>query len=514
MGNGAKVTLVALLVVMVVLLAKFVSTAGDTSGKEGAGEKVGAVVPAAGTGAAASEGAAQASRRIVSTDPGNAPSRGTPATNRGAANLGVGGSAAESRPSNASGGTGSSNPSPTGVGTRTPSHRLDSPSPNSGGSSRRRTPESLVNLTPLVGPASGNSGTASGSGNSGTPDAYRYNENGRPDSASDETVVGVGSVTKKDAGIAGTGVSGGAGSSPIVRTDLERNSSHSPLPISNLVPGQPPESIESAEARKAAEEKRASEEFASRAQPTDRVPGGGDGDPVRPKLADAPDRPSDPKNPESGISSGFKRFEPSGTDDGSEGTPKSSVGSSTLPDSSKGTPSPDPKKRALPNGGKLLAVHTIADRESYWALAERYYKNGTLYPIIESANQGLKFVPGKEVLIPELDPAEIAKLKLPKKTESSGKTATEKASEKSAPGTPIVKDARPAPVTRETSGTTKTSRAAQSQRYKVQKGDTLSALAKRFYGDISKIYLIEDANSDVKFLGLIAGTEIVIPVEK
>jgi nucleoid-associated protein YgaU len=50
--------------------------------------------------------------------------------------------------------------------------------------------------------------------------------------------------------------------------------------------------------------------------------------------------------------------------------------------------------------------------------------------------------------------------------------------------------------------------------YIVKKGDTLSLLAKRFYHDAGKFHLIQDANENLKYQGLLEGSRIRIPAEK
>ena len=48
----------------------------------------------------------------------------------------------------------------------------------------------------------------------------------------------------------------------------------------------------------------------------------------------------------------------------------------------------------------------------------------------------------------------------------------------------------------------------------MQKGDTLTLIAKKFYDDPSKFHLIEEANGDLKYQVLQAGAKIKVPVEK
>src|SRR5690606_28666248 len=193
---------------------------------------------------------------------------------------------------------------------------------------------------------------------------------------------------------------------------------------------------------------------------------------------------------------------------------RSSTGSVTSPTSmASRTPTAstrsDDRSRSASTGGKagVLAVHEIEVGDSYWVLAKKYYGDGRLHPAIQKANAEIRFHPGNKVSIPSLTDAEREAVlgSLESAGSSEGRSTTTSAdaprresgarSASSQPASPPASDKK-------------------GEVYKVKKGDTLTGIAKRFYGDATKWPLIEDANEDVRFLGLQAGMEIVIPTAK
>lgn len=137
--------------------------------------------------------------------------------------------------------------------------------------------------------------------------------------------------------------------------------------------------------------------------------------------------------------------------------------------------------------------YAIQPGDTYSKIARTHY--GSAHPRLlshlEKANPGLdptRLPVGKEITIPA-PPADWT----PPQPKDSG-TSTAQSGQ-----APVAPEAKSVPV-----------RAPLS--YLVQRGDTLTKLARRFYGDEKKYYLIEEANESLKYGGeLIAGSTITIP---
>lgn len=176
------------------------------------------------------------------------------------------------------------------------------------------------------------------------------------------------------------------------------------------------------------------------------------------------------------------------------------------PDRSKiDDPKPEPGKKSTSETRSsrysFPMTHEIVDGDSPWALASRFYGSGLLHPLIQNANPGVKFRPGKKITIPA-PPPDALKPTLAKAPPPPSGSATAKGATTN----------RPNGTTRTNRGLRPTSRGYSL--YKVRKGDTLSGLAQRFYRKPSKFYLIEDANPDLKYTYLREGMEIKIPDAK
>jgi LysM repeat protein len=67
-------------------------------------------------------------------------------------------------------------------------------------------------------------------------------------------------------------------------------------------------------------------------------------------------------------------------------------------------PAAEPRREtaAPATSGEILATHVIQRGESYWSLAKRYYGQGSLHALIEQANPGVKFHAGNKVVIPKV----------------------------------------------------------------------------------------------------------------
>jgi membrane-bound lytic murein transglycosylase D len=150
---------------------------------------------------------------------------------------------------------------------------------------------------------------------------------------------------------------------------------------------------------------------------------------------------------------------------------------------SLGEERPTSARTAAPSG--YPKTHSVIKGDSYWALASRYYGDGSLLHVIEKANPGIKLRPGMKITIPE-PPA--------------GSGAAAVAGSGAAPAAPPRAPGKPAAPP-----------ASASRDYLVQRGDTLGTIARKFYGDASKLHLIEQANPDLRYQMLQAGTRIKVP---
>ncbi len=149
--------------------------------------------------------------------------------------------------------------------------------------------------------------------------------------------------------------------------------------------------------------------------------------------------------------------------------------------------------------------HRIEKGESYWTLAQRYYKNGSLWPHIEKANPGIKLLPGKELTIPA-PPAQPAASSGRSPVGTTGPEASSGGAVRSASTAKAAPEAKPAGTGAQLSGI--------PTEYVVKKGDTLSWIAKKFYKDPLKFHLIEDANDYLKYQSLQEGARIKIPADR
>jgi nucleoid-associated protein YgaU len=150
--------------------------------------------------------------------------------------------------------------------------------------------------------------------------------------------------------------------------------------------------------------------------------------------------------------------------------------------------------------------HEVQRGDSYWALAEKYYKAGKYHALISKANSGKKLRPGMKVSIPA--PPE------PKKQ----KTSSPPSFVSSNPGihvtttttVPSVGEQGRVESTRPPREELPESSDGRYVYYVVRKGDTLDGLARRFLkkGEAEKI---RQANRSLIYTSLRAGQRIRIP---
>jgi nucleoid-associated protein YgaU len=131
--------------------------------------------------------------------------------------------------------------------------------------------------------------------------------------------------------------------------------------------------------------------------------------------------------------------------------------------------------------------HKVESGESYWRLAEKYYGpgKGKLYTLVSAANGGAKLIAGKTIKIPAPPAA-------PKE------------------GSPAIAQGSARPAAARAQGGVVSSD-GQYDYYLVQRGDTLSTLAVRFYQSPAKTSLIEAANPSLRYETLREGAKIRIP---
>lgn len=407
MGNGTKVALVALLIVMVVVVAKFVSTASrDSEAARAEGDPAVEAPPASDGETSPPEASGSES---AEPEPGLAGSGSSSSSGDE-----TGEPASEQGPAVAA-----------GLGSRLP-RPLPAPSP----APRERTP---------------GRGTAAGSE-------------------------------------AGSGASSGGSFVPIQSGRSEPGTSTGSSPRGPLVEtrtqdpaaSRPPESIEEKKRQIAEEREHYDDVRRERLSGSDSTRDGG----------------------ASGPGSGTRTFgNPPNRSEASDGTATRSEDTrprtaSFRPGSGAADDEPEPVPSDPGPSGSGQGSHEIREGDSWWAIAKQHYGYGVVWPELKKANPGVSMRPGKELVIPELDPKVIEAAR--EKARRAARSEVERSS----------------PDGGSSSSSTSTGGYIS---YKVQRGDTLRGLAKRYLGDPNLYHRIEDANKDVKYTGLIAGTTIRIP---
>jgi nucleoid-associated protein YgaU len=136
--------------------------------------------------------------------------------------------------------------------------------------------------------------------------------------------------------------------------------------------------------------------------------------------------------------------------------------------------------------------HLVEAGESYWAIAEKYYGsgNGRLHAAISSANGGGKLIAGKTIRIPAPPSSQHSS-----QTEPGTRSATTRgeSTKSSRPPDGIVASD------------------SKYDYYQVQKGDTLTGIAKRHLGSAGKVSALEAANPSLRYETLREGSRIRIP---
>jgi nucleoid-associated protein YgaU len=153
--------------------------------------------------------------------------------------------------------------------------------------------------------------------------------------------------------------------------------------------------------------------------------------------------------------------------------------------------------------GKTFPVeHTVVSGDTYWGLSRKYYGSSSHTELIKTANKGVTPQPGKKLVIPT-PPAAAETTPQP-----SGRTVSPDPARAVASGTPPAE-----PKSGEVAGFSIAALPADADYYyyTVQKGDTLSGLAKRFYADSTSFHRIQGANKHLHYEMLRAGMKIRIP---
>ena len=180
------------------------------------------------------------------------------------------------------------------------------------------------------------------------------------------------------------------------------------------------------------------------------------------------------------------------------GMPGDALASGPKPGSSltaSGLGAPAPRKGSLlPEGAGRTYV--IRQNDSLWGIAAQYYGDGTLWPFLEKANPGVKVRPGNKLVVPPR-PSAASQRTTRNIGSKAGRSGTGRSgtgsAQKPVPGTVI-------------------ERAGGHRVYLVQRGDTLSGIAKKFYGDGLKYPVLEQANQGIRPKLLKAGAKIRVPI--
>jgi nucleoid-associated protein YgaU len=171
------------------------------------------------------------------------------------------------------------------------------------------------------------------------------------------------------------------------------------------------------------------------------------------------------------------------------------------------------------------AKHTVAEKETLWSIAAKYYGDGRLWPKIKAANPQLK---GEELLVGQT-------LVIPPKEEAATPAAKSSATGKAAPTTrPAAAAKSPAEKTppakagsngketpaakspagtRAATSTPETKAAARRHTYVVEEGDSLTSIARDILKDENRWKEIWELNKD-KVPNpdhLLVGTELRLP---
>ena len=139
--------------------------------------------------------------------------------------------------------------------------------------------------------------------------------------------------------------------------------------------------------------------------------------------------------------------------------------------------------------------HTVRSGENYWLLAKKYYGQGRLYKSILEANHDVKLEPGVIVTIPP--------------SPAPANSVTPAPAPTTGPATRNSTVGKKGSVQR--NSVERTPSDAKYFYYTVRRGETLSGIAKKFYGNGKAYRRIQDANRALRYETLRAGEKIRIP---
>jgi len=158
--------------------------------------------------------------------------------------------------------------------------------------------------------------------------------------------------------------------------------------------------------------------------------------------------------------------------------------------------------------------HKVKTGESYWALAQKYYGHGKYLKAIQKANGNILLRPGMTVKIP----AHPAKGATTASLAVNANTTTIAIARSPLPKSSSAQQAQPDVLfsqisTNNNSQNTKSDTPSDGRYfyYTVRSGDSLSGIAKKYYGKSSAFGRIQDANKTLHYLPLRAGEKIRIP---
>jgi len=169
-----------------------------------------------------------------------------------------------------------------------------------------------------------------------------------------------------------------------------------------------------------------------------------------------------------------------------------------------------PNDRRAPPGGSGSAAtagfpkkHELKSGDNLWNLSRKYYGAGIYHGVISAANKGIKINAGNTITIPAPPAAALKRSASPNTVIAKGPTGKKSSGRLFSGNVPNRPKAR---------GGGSGSSSKNYRTYKVKSGDTLSGLAKRFYGNARLAKVIENANDDLQYMQLQAGSTIKIPI--
>lgn len=160
---------------------------------------------------------------------------------------------------------------------------------------------------------------------------------------------------------------------------------------------------------------------------------------------------------------------------------------------------PRPGPSTADSSADFPKTHTVVKGDTYWDLAERYYGSGLQNRSIQEANGSKPLVPGMKV-------------KIPAPPRSAVKSSSPVSAKPPASGTGTIASASSAKTGRSVPPNAVKSKDGRYYIHTVRSGETLSDLARRYYGSPRSFDRILDANRSLHYESLRVNQKIKIPV--